>query len=128
MQQSSNSLAHQHTHSIPQYSAALHSLIILLITSRHRPHRKHISSVAVSIVACVASGVDGAENTSFQPVHWRVKNLLPSNGRCLQSHNLSTGLHAAIYKLQFIATTASQLKLTCVKEVTLCHETHFLSH
>jgi hypothetical protein len=29
----------------------------------------------------------------------RLRNLLPSNGRCSQSHYLATGLHAAIYRV-----------------------------
>jgi hypothetical protein len=49
---------------------ALHSLI-LLITSRHGPHRRH------SIVACTAISSERASNTAFQPVNMRIRNLLP---------------------------------------------------
>jgi hypothetical protein len=47
-------------------------LIVVLITSRHGPHRKHRSSVAVFIDASAVIGEDHAENTVFQPVHWRM--------------------------------------------------------
>jgi hypothetical protein len=46
-------------------------------TIRHGPRREHQFPVS-SLV--------------------RVRNLLPSNGRCLQSHYLATGLHATILK------------------------------
>jgi hypothetical protein len=49
---------------------------VLLITSRHGPCRKHGTSVAVKFLL--------------------IRNLFPSNGRCLQSHYLATSLHATI--------------------------------
>jgi hypothetical protein len=77
---------------------SLHSIVlncteltVLLVTSRHGPHRKHKSSIAVSIVACAAKA-------AFQPVHlragrclvtgvvsWFVSRSLPSSGSIL--HN-----------------------------------------
>jgi hypothetical protein len=52
-----------------------------------------------SIVAARYCRTDHVENISFQLVHWCVRNLLPSNGRCSQSHYLATGLHATVYHL-----------------------------
>jgi hypothetical protein len=59
------------THETTLHCTALHytaltvSLIFLRITSRNWPYRKHRSSIAVPLLL--------------------VRNLLPSNGRCLQS-------------------------------------------
>jgi hypothetical protein len=78
----------------PLHSTQLHSLTFLLVISRHGSHRKHRYSVAVSVVACAAIG---AEQQRFpaSPLA-RVRNLLPSNGLCLQTHYLATYLHSAI--------------------------------
>jgi hypothetical protein len=43
------------------YSTALAPIFFLLITFRHEPHRKHRSSVAVSIVERAAIGADGVK-------------------------------------------------------------------
>jgi hypothetical protein len=56
----------------PLHSTELHSLTILLITSRHGLHRKHRSSVTVSNFACAKICT---ENTASQPVHWRVLRI-----------------------------------------------------
>jgi hypothetical protein len=48
--------------------------------------------IIISTVACGAIGADQTENAAFQLVHWRVRNLLPSNGRCLQINYLATYL------------------------------------
>jgi hypothetical protein len=48
----------------------------LLIISWHGPHRAHRFLVSPLV---------------------RVRNLLPSNGRCLQSHYLAAGLHATVF-------------------------------
>jgi hypothetical protein len=78
-QQSSNSLTN-----------SLHSTDCLLITSWHGAHRKHRSNS--SVVTSRSCGADRVENTASQFI-WCV---LPCNGSCLQSHYLTTGLHAAI--------------------------------
>jgi hypothetical protein len=39
-----------------------------------------------------------ATNFFLSPL-MRVRNLLPSNGRCIQSHYLATGLHATLLKI-----------------------------
>jgi hypothetical protein len=64
--QSSNSL----THSLTNQPAPLHSLTVLLITSRHGLRREHRFYVAYAVI-----GADHAENTAFQPVHWRVLGI-----------------------------------------------------
>jgi hypothetical protein len=63
------------------HCTALHSLIAL-VTSRHVPHRKHRSSIAVQVML--------------------IKNLLPSSGRCLLSHYSATELHATICRYLII--------------------------
>jgi hypothetical protein len=56
----------------------LHSLIVLLITFRHEPHRRH----------CFPAS---------QLNH--VRYPLSSNGLCLQNYYLATGLHATIFSV-----------------------------
>jgi hypothetical protein len=73
----------------------------------------------VSLLLCHAGVVRTAQKTPFQQCFCccvtqvphgprterrfqvsplvRVRNLLPSNGRCLQSHYLATGLHATVF-------------------------------
>jgi hypothetical protein len=53
-------------------STELASLIVLLVTSRHGPHRKHRTSVAVLIVTCAVIGAGRTQNTVFQSVHWGI--------------------------------------------------------
>jgi hypothetical protein len=49
-----------------------------VITSRHGPHWEHTSSIVAYI-------------------RFITKNMLPSNGRCLQNRRLATGLCATIF-------------------------------
>jgi hypothetical protein len=69
-QQSSDLPLTNWLHSTVVNHAELAPLIVLLTISRHGPHRKHRSSVAISTVACAAIGADRVENIAFQPVHW----------------------------------------------------------
>jgi hypothetical protein len=51
-----------------------------------------------SIFASRSCRTDRVENIASKvSLLMRVRNLLPSNGRCLQSHFLATGLHATIW-------------------------------
>jgi hypothetical protein len=75
----------------------------LLITYRHRPHRKrHSSTVAFLSAAARTSSpcrfLETAaawttENTVFLLLHACMLRALPSNYRCLQSHHLATALY-----------------------------------
>jgi hypothetical protein len=99
-------------HALRFYLHSLHcrtklsSLCLLLIISRHEPHRKHRSPIVVFV--SVAAGTclqsrfletDTARTTEITVLLLlRVCMLraLLSNGRCLQSHCLATGLYATI--------------------------------
>jgi hypothetical protein len=72
------------THFTPLCSTQL--TIVLLITSRHGPHRKHRSSVCF-IHCCVRSHWRGLCRKHRFPAspQAHIRNLLPSNGRCLES-------------------------------------------
>jgi hypothetical protein len=61
----SSPLAHSLTHRLAPLHCTVLTLTVVVITSRHGLHRKHLSSVAVQLLL--------------------VRNLLPSSGRCLQS-------------------------------------------
>jgi hypothetical protein len=71
----SDSLTQRPTHFASVNSNALHSLIVLLITPRHGPHRKHRPYVAPFIVAYEVISTGSVENTAFQPVHWRMLGI-----------------------------------------------------
>jgi hypothetical protein len=61
-----SSLTNSPTNSSFPCLALTRSLIVLLITSQHRPHRKHHSSIAVQFLL---SGPHG-KHRSFVAVHW----------------------------------------------------------
>jgi hypothetical protein len=86
----------------PKYRHWLwNGLTVLLITCRHGPHRKHRSSVAVSIVVLSTIGVDRAENTAFQPVNGHA-------GRCLATALLFHGrCHNTIKHIGFVLINLS---------------------
>jgi hypothetical protein len=68
---------------------------VLLITSRHGPHRKQFPNSSY-IVASRGYRTDRVENTVSQLLHFCMLRMLlwplPSNGRCLQSHYLATAV------------------------------------
>jgi hypothetical protein len=67
----------------------LNSRLVLIIKHRHGSRRK--------LSCCVTQLSHVLRREYLFPISplMRVKNLLPSNGRCLQSHYLVTGLHTA---------------------------------
>jgi hypothetical protein len=67
----SSLLTHSLTHS------PTNSSLVLFVTSRHGPHRRHRSSVAKQLLRSCW----GSHEIATQP--------LPSNGRCFQSHYLA---------------------------------------
>jgi hypothetical protein len=67
-------------------------LCLLLITSKHGPHRKHGSPFVVSNYSIIKNLPPRNENVISEP--------LPINGRCLQSHCLVTGLYVTILSSQ----------------------------
>jgi hypothetical protein len=80
----------------------LNSRLILLRTPQHRPHRKNCfqqffyrCNTQLSHILCREHLFPVSQLVS-------VRNLLPSNGRCLQSHYLATGLHTTIQFTQGI--------------------------
>jgi hypothetical protein len=86
----------------------LKQLCLLLITSRHGPHRKHHSPLVA--LMSVAAGTCLPNRCSETAAAWTTESTvfslflacmlwaLPSNGRCLQSHRLATGLYATILR------------------------------
>jgi hypothetical protein len=83
--------AYQPVHFTPLYSTALHSQTRQLTTSLHSTDLTLLHSTPY-----VASGTDHTENTVLL-LRACMLRPLPSNSRCLQSHQLVTGLHATIY-------------------------------
>jgi hypothetical protein len=75
----------------------LNSVLLLLVTSQHGPHRKHRFQ---QFYCCVTHLSHGLRRKHSFPISLlvHVRNLLPSNRSCLQSHYLATGLHAATYE------------------------------
>jgi hypothetical protein len=74
----------------------------LLITSRHGPHKKHISPiVACLFIAFLRSNDPGAgyRKLSSSIVACMLRTL-PSNDRCLQSHSLARGPYATLWTTQ----------------------------
>jgi hypothetical protein len=73
----------------------LNSRSVLLITPWHRPHRKHHFQQFYCYVMQLSHG---PHREDLFPVSLLVcvRNMLPSNGHCLQSHYLATGLHATV--------------------------------
>jgi hypothetical protein len=58
---------------------------------------KQRSSVAVTIVACVAIGADRAESTAFQQVYWRAdRSLATAVVSLFRSRCPATSLYATI--------------------------------
>jgi hypothetical protein len=73
--------------------------IVFKITPRHGPRGKHRPSLVAEVCLlrrCIATFA--ARITQKTPFCWRAHILraLPSNGRCLPSHSLATGLYATI--------------------------------
>jgi hypothetical protein len=64
-----------------------------LADSNHCLHRSYSSYTAASR----RCRTERRENTSSWLVHWCVLGMLPSNGRCLQSHYLATGLQVTVF-------------------------------
>jgi hypothetical protein len=77
----------------------LNSRLVLFITHRHGHHWKHLSEqLFYCCVAQLSHGrrrENGLQVSSLLPV----RNLLPSNGRCLLIHYLATAQHATIFCL-----------------------------
>jgi hypothetical protein len=77
--------------------------------------------VSSSIAASRTCRTDRVENTAYNSVHlMRVRNPASSNGRCLQSHYLATGLHATVFSSEtpmssYKATRCSNLTETDLK-------------
>jgi hypothetical protein len=90
-----------------ELSTELIAKTVLARTSRHRPHRKHSSSIAafvsVAVGTCLPSrrpepsAARTTQNTVLLLFRVCMLRALPSNGRYLQSHCLATGLYAIIY-------------------------------
>jgi hypothetical protein len=83
-------------------------------------YHSHIKHRFQQFYCCVSQLPHGPRTDHFSAVSpsVRVRNLLPSNGRCLQSHCLATSLHTTIYtsiyvepptgqNFQFLSYTAS---------------------
>jgi hypothetical protein len=70
----------------------LNSRLVLLILPWHGPHRKHRFPVSTCTLV-------------------RVRNLLPSNGRCLQSHYLATGVHATLLLLLLLTSRDNSVSI-----------------
>jgi hypothetical protein len=68
---------------------------VLVITSRHVPHRKYRSSVAVQLLLRGPHRRHRSSVVQFSPV----RNLLPSNRLGLQRHYLATGLRATQFRV-----------------------------
>jgi hypothetical protein len=93
----------------------------LLITSQHRPHRKHHSSIAafmsVAMGTCLPSCcpekavAQTTENTVHLLLHVCMLWALPSNSRCLQSYRLARGLYATLYRWKQSIQTSLKNKL-----------------
>jgi hypothetical protein len=70
-----------------------------VIESLNAPHRKRRFQ---ELFYCCVTQVSHVPRFAVSPLV-RVMNLLPSSGRCLQSHYLATGLHATICYDCFLA-------------------------
>jgi hypothetical protein len=86
----------------------------------HGPYRKHRSSVALPIVACAAIGSGRAENTAFQPIHWRMLEICCLATGVVYSNYLASGLHATVVSL----SPCLQVLQYCLKIGQNC----FISH
>jgi hypothetical protein len=73
---------------------------VLVITTRHGPHRKHRSSivfVSIAAVTCLPSRcLETAATRTTENTVLQLLRALPNNGRCLQSHCLATGLYTSV--------------------------------
>jgi hypothetical protein len=88
----------------------LNSELILFIPHRHGPHRKHSFQQLHFCVTQLSHGPRREQLFSVSPlVH--VRNMLPSNGRYLQSHYLATALRTTFYFI-IHQSSASILSLT----------------
>jgi hypothetical protein len=93
------------------------SRLVLLITSRHRPHRKHPSQQLFYCCVTQLSHGPRSECRFLLSPLMRVRNLLPNNGHCLQSHYLATGLHATI----FLSSTTYETVSTKIRRLMLIY-------
>jgi hypothetical protein len=74
----------------------LNSRLVLPIIPRHGRHREHRFQQLYCCVTQLSHGQRREHRFPVSPLV-RVRNLLPSNWRCLQSYYLVTGLHATVY-------------------------------
>jgi hypothetical protein len=73
-------------------------------------YHSHIKHLFQQFCCCVSQLPHGPRREHFFPVSlWvRVRNLLPSNRRCLQSHCVATDLHATIYTSIYVKSRRGQ--------------------
>jgi hypothetical protein len=76
----------------------LNSRLVLLITPRHGQHRKHRFQQLYCCDIQLSRGLRKENRFPVSPL-LRVRNLLPSNGPCLQSHYLATDPYATLYSV-----------------------------
>jgi hypothetical protein len=74
----------------------LNSRLVLLITTRHGSHREqHFKQFFYCCSTQLSHRLHREHHFPVSPL-MHVRNLLPNNGRCLQSHSLAMGQHAII--------------------------------
>jgi hypothetical protein len=107
--------------------------IVLKITIRHEPRRKHslyfCRGVFTSSLHSNSRGADDIENSVLLLLRAWMLRTLPSNGRCLQSHCLATGLYATIMWIRFSGVETYTIKVNCLlrlRDYPLAH-VHYYS-